>query len=125
MKVRVYSIGNVTVQLPGPIFRTVETDGIHIILFDPRSLSDEKMGTSIWAFDSHGKFLWEIQPLPLIEESFKEWWISIYKDKNNRIAVMNRDDNIVHVDPKTGDLYRTDGVKIPRVRTMAEWKNPP
>ncbi|MGE4132397.1 MAG: hypothetical protein AB7F86_12215 [Bdellovibrionales bacterium] len=125
MSDRSLKIDEVLIQVPGPITHVLDCEGILLILFDARSLSKEKRGTNVWAFSSAGKFLWEIQPLPLIEENFKEWWISISKDEKGRIAVMNCDDNIVHVDPKTGDLYRTDGVKIPRVRTMDEWKNPP
>ncbi|MGE4132400.1 MAG: hypothetical protein AB7F86_12230 [Bdellovibrionales bacterium] len=122
---RQYAIDSKTVLLPDEIDLTRQIDGIHYVLFEGRFLAGDDKGRNIWAFDANGKFLWKIQPLPLSDETVIEYWISIYQDKSGRIAVMNCDDNIVHVDPKTGDLYRTDGVKIPRVRTMAEWKNPP
>ncbi|MGE4132399.1 MAG: hypothetical protein AB7F86_12225 [Bdellovibrionales bacterium] len=121
MSDRSLKIGEILIQAPGKITHTLEHDGIHLILFDPRSLSDDKMGTSIWAFDSKGKFLWEVQPLPLLDERFKYWWISLYLGENNKVVAMNCDDAIFHVDPKTGELYRTDGVKIPHVRTIDEW----
>ncbi|MGE4132396.1 MAG: hypothetical protein AB7F86_12210 [Bdellovibrionales bacterium] len=121
MNNRQIELGGTIVQTPNTITHKLEFEGIHLLLFDPQALPTKNRGKNIWAFDSKGKFLWEVQPLPLLDERFKYWWISLYLGENSKVVAMNCDDAIFHVDPKTGDLYRTDGVKIPRVRTIDEW----
>lgn len=117
------SIGGILIRLPGSILEKIEIINTWLVLFERSSAHGEDRERNIWAYTDRGEFLWKVQRIPRGpwgEEGNLDWFVKFTGQKFDKVRADTFGEVSYLIDPKTGDLYRTDNVQIPKVKFAAE-----
>lgn len=109
---RFLNIGGTIIHLPGEVLDVLTTDDKTLVIFRNSNAESEDGERNLRAYANDGRFLWKAQMIPRGSEF--NFYMQFRGLSEGKVKVDTWREIEFLVDLENGDLYRSDGVPIPK-----------
>lgn len=118
-----FNVGSLVVQVPGPIREKIQFGDMWLVIYDNTNAVGEDIERNLRGYSSRGEFLWKAQSIPRMPgftDGVPDFYMAFAGKAHDKIKIVTFREARLLLDPRTGDLYRMDNVRIPPVKFAEE-----